>query len=387
MVKGRQSCMETIFVGSGFVAKYPEGGGNFSVVLQYLLGLRRRGYRAIWLETLASTGNPAADARKIAAFQRRIAACGLGENMCLLVHEPGETTPEPGACRVLGMTRRALKDLLRGPTTLLNLSYTIRPPLLNIFDRRILCSLDPTEVGFWMQSMEMGQSHHQEFATIGVNTYGRDSRVPRTPVRWKTYFLLVDTTFLQPAPRPKEDCFSTIGQWYWDGCVQWEGEWRDFSKQAAFAKFMDLPRRVPEARWTLAMNLNADDSEIGRIQDAGWEFRHPHGLTRTPREYYRFIRGATAEFSAVKLESFARSGWLSDRSAVYLALGRPVITESTGAEPYLPDQPGIAFVQSADEAAEVALDILAHWQDWSRRARATAMECLDAAKNIERILA
>ena len=41
-----------VFVGSGFVAKYPTGGGNFWVPLQYLLGLRALGVEAYWLELL-----------------------------------------------------------------------------------------------------------------------------------------------------------------------------------------------------------------------------------------------------------------------------------------------------------------------------------------------
>ena len=31
----------TIFLGCGFAAKYREGGGNFSVPLQWMLGLQR----------------------------------------------------------------------------------------------------------------------------------------------------------------------------------------------------------------------------------------------------------------------------------------------------------------------------------------------------------
>lgn len=31
----------TVFLGCGFAAKYREGGGNFSVPLQWMLGLRR----------------------------------------------------------------------------------------------------------------------------------------------------------------------------------------------------------------------------------------------------------------------------------------------------------------------------------------------------------
>jgi hypothetical protein len=50
-----------VFVGSGFVAKYPTGGGNFWVPLQYLLGLRDLGYDAWWLEYLWTCGDAVRD--------------------------------------------------------------------------------------------------------------------------------------------------------------------------------------------------------------------------------------------------------------------------------------------------------------------------------------
>jgi len=45
----------TIFLGCGFAAKYREGGGNFSVPLQWILGLRRLKLDAIWVELLPAT--------------------------------------------------------------------------------------------------------------------------------------------------------------------------------------------------------------------------------------------------------------------------------------------------------------------------------------------
>jgi hypothetical protein len=51
----------TIFLGCGFAAKYREGGGNFSVPLQWMLGLQRLKLDAIWLELLSATSDVAAD--------------------------------------------------------------------------------------------------------------------------------------------------------------------------------------------------------------------------------------------------------------------------------------------------------------------------------------
>ncbi len=269
---------------------------------------------------------------------------------------------------------------------LLNLSYSIRMPLLGLFSQRKLCSLDPTEVCFWMQRMEMGQSFHEEFWSIGLNMYGPGSRVPETTVRWKSYFPLVDTTLFHPAPRPQNDRFSTIGQWYWDGMVEWDGEWRDFSKKAAFEKFESLPALHPGTRFDLAMNLASNDPEKQRIQSLGWHHVIPHAIARTPRLYYDYLRRSTAEFSAVKLESFAMSGWLSDRSAVYLALGRPVISEPTGADSHLPELSGLFFVRTLEEASEAVRRVKSDWPRLSQAAHQCARECFDAAENLRRIL-
>jgi hypothetical protein len=48
--------MAKVIVGSGFVAQSPYAGGVFSVVLQYLLGLRRLGCEVCWLELLWPEG-------------------------------------------------------------------------------------------------------------------------------------------------------------------------------------------------------------------------------------------------------------------------------------------------------------------------------------------
>ncbi len=74
----------TVFVGSGFTAKYPEGGGVFSVPLQWMLGLRRLGLDAVWLEILPATDDKGAQTRQIDTFRRRLRDYGLEKNFCLL---------------------------------------------------------------------------------------------------------------------------------------------------------------------------------------------------------------------------------------------------------------------------------------------------------------
>ena len=382
------SSLPPVFVGCGFSAKYPEGGGNFSVPLQYLMGLKRMGRRGVWLEVLQESGDPEKDAHCIRTFRRRMSLYGI--EYCLLLRPTqkvlGPEEHHPEAMRAFGMTIAELKELAPH-AVLLNLSYSIKPPLTNLFGRRLLCSLDPTEVLFWMDQMEMGQSSHDEFWSIGLCMEAIDPRLPKPIVPWKSYFPLVDTELLQPQPRPLgKPRFTTIGQWYWDGNITIGDEWRDYSKQAAFAPYMDLPGLVPEAVFELAMNLNSDDPERARLRSMGWKVATPHALTRTPASYYRYLADATAEFTAVKLEAIMGSGWLSDRAAAFLALGRPVVTEPTGAERFLPKDSGMLFVKNLEEAVEASQRVLKDWTALSKAARLTAVECFDSVKNLKLLL-
>jgi len=286
----------------------------------------------------------------------------------------------------------------------------------------------------------MGQSTHHEFWTIGLNAHGRDCRLPRTvgaavsadrtdssrgepaasfgsqatrppirqsdesvprrtgrtrpvaslplqKVRWKTFYPVVDTKLIRKLPRPRNPKFTTIGQWYWGGSVEVNGEFPDLSKKFAFEKYLDLPKRVPGANFELAMNINADDPERLRLRQRGWHIVDPHRVARTPRKYRRYIANALAEFTAIKGVDVAwRTGWLSDRAASFLATGRPVITEDTGAAKYLPRENGFRFVDGAADAEAAVREVLVDWPRYSKQARRCAVEVFESAKNLRKIL-
>src|SRR5437870_5628699 len=381
-------------------------------------GLQRLKLDAIWLELLQATDNVRGDQVRIKNFQRQLQAHGLAGRYCLLYQKPASDTHELEAMRCIGMSKRELIDRLRGSNVLLNLAYSIHPPLLLKFERRILCDRDPSEIFYWMTKMEMGQSCHHEFWTIGLNVHGSDCQLSRllpvgaslceargsgSPIgsrlashretaterrlRWKTFYPLVDTQWLGPQPRPRTPKFTTVGQWYWGGAVEVAGEFPDLSKKLAFEPYLNLPNRVPEAQFELAMNITVADPERGRLQRLGWKIVDPHRVARTPRSYRRYLTSAVGEFTAIKGVDVAwRTGWISDRAAAFLALGRPVITEDTGAGCYLPANNGFSFVRDACEAESAAKEVLRDWPRLSRQARDCAVEVFDAAKNLRNIL-
>src|SRR4030095_11323191 len=174
------------------------GGGNFSVPLQWMLGLRRLKLDAIWLELLPATSDPRADQARINNFQRQLRTHGLAGRYCLLYQKPAASAHDLDAIRCIGMSKRTLLSRLPCQTALLNLIYSIHPPLLLQFERRIFCDLDPSEIFYWMTKMELGQSYHDEFWTLGLNAGRSDCSLPRSQIRWQTFFPLVDTEFVRP---------------------------------------------------------------------------------------------------------------------------------------------------------------------------------------------
>jgi len=378
----------TIFLGCGFAAKYREGGGNFSVPLQWMLGLRRLKLNAIWLELLPSTDDVLADQSKIRNFQRQLRAHGLAGRYCLLYQKPTADTHDLNSLQCIGISKRELLERLGGPNVLLNLAYSIHPPLLLKFERRVFCDLDPSEIFYWMTKMEVGQSYHHEFWTIGLNVHGQDCRLPKSALAWKTFYPFVDTNLFRPQSRPRSPKFTTVGQWYWGGAVEVAGEFPDLSKRFAFEPYLRLPARVPEARFELAMNIAAEDPERERLRRLGWQIADPHRVASTPARYRRYVATALAEFTAIKGVDVAwRTGWVSDRGAAFLASGRPVVTEDTGAQAYLPAENGFYFVRSASEAESAVREVLKDWSRLSKQARQCAVEVFDSARNLRRILA
>src|SRR4030095_17189444 len=207
----------TIFLGCGFAAKYREGGGNFSVPLQWILGLRRLKLDAIWLEHLPGTDDGLACQSKIKNFQRQLQAHGLAGRYCLLYQKTAADTHDLDSLQCIGISKRELLDRLGGPNVVLNLAYAIHPPLLLKFERRIFCDLDPSEIFYWMTKMGAGQSCSHEFWTIALNVHGDDCQLPKFEVpstgrrlQWKTFYPLVDTKFFAPEPRPRSLKFTTV---------------------------------------------------------------------------------------------------------------------------------------------------------------------------------
>jgi hypothetical protein len=155
----------------------------------------------------------------------------------------------------------------------------------------------------------------------------------------------------------------------------------------AFEKYLELPSRVKNARFELAMNIAQDDPEQARLRESGWNLRDPHRVAKTPAHYQRYVASASAEFTAIKgVDVVWQTGWLSDRAATFLAMGRPVVTEDTGGSKYLPRNSGFRFVHDLESASDAVTQIISDWASLSRQSRSVAVELFDSERNLRKIL-
>jgi len=103
-------------------------------------------------------------------------------------------------------------------------------------------------------------------------------------------------------------------------------------------------------------------------------------VSRTPEEYRAFIQSSRGEFGVAKHTYVStRCGWFSDRTACYLAAGRPAVVQDTDWSRHLPSGEGLLPFSSADEAADAIARVDRDYSHHSAAASAIAREHFEAS--------
>ena len=158
--------------------------------------------------------------------------------------------------------------------------------------------------------------------------------LPTCGIDWQPIWNPVVLDWWTPSRPVERDRFTTVADWRGYGYIEFEGRVLG-PKSEEFRKFIALPNLVGEAL-EIVLNIDPEDPDITYLQDNGWKLEKPT-LIHTPEMYRDYVSGSLGEFSCAK-GGYAgtRCGWFSDRSACYLAAGRPVVLQSTGFEDLLP---------------------------------------------------
>jgi hypothetical protein len=375
--------MRTIAV-SGAIAQRPGRPGHAWVFLSYLLGLRRLGHEVVFIDRLtpSNDGPPsrsaAASSRQWRWLRSTMSAAGLDGRYAALLDGTGET---------LGLSRRQLRTELGRATLLLNVNgFLDDEELLGAAPRRVYLDIDPGLAQIWeAEGLADTFAGHDDFVTVGSNVGGEGCRVPTGGRRWIRTLppVLLDHWPLAPAGR----AFTSVGSWRGPfGPVEHRGV-RYGLRAHEFRCFLGLPGRV-RAPFVLALDIDAEDRADRVALEAGpWRLLDPLEKLASPAAYRRFVSGSMAEIAIAKgLYVGTRCGWFSDRSASYLACGKPVLAQDTGFGQMLPTGRGLLSFSDLEGAVAAAEDIRGNLRAHSAAARAIAEEYLDSDVVLPRLL-
>jgi hypothetical protein len=357
---------------SGMVCARPHQGGATWAVLQFVLGLRRLGWRTHFVESVEHAG-PA----NVSYLAATMSAFGLDSSWSLLDGE-GRT--------VAGLPRNELVAYASAADLLLNISGCVTDPMLLAGPAlRVYVDLDPAFTQLWheTQGIDMGLDRHDRFVTVGLSIGEAECRIPTAGREWVRIAPPVVLEHWPVTGAPPAPEMTSIGNWRGYGSIEHDGVF--YGQRAhTMRRLMDLPSLTNQP-FLLALAIHPHETkDIEALDAGGWSRVDPQSVAHDPASYRSFVSGSRAEISIPKSGYVvSRSGWFSDRSACYLASGRPVVAMSTGFEHHLPTGDGLLSFNDAREAAGCIAAVNADYAGHCAAAREIAEEHLDS----DRVLA
>lgn len=363
---------ETLVI-AGALAQRPGYGGHSWVFLQYLLGFRRLGFEVVFVDWLSEEmcGGPVGESEGARYLRTVMERFELGGDYALL-DERGES--------VAGIDRAGLRDRLAHCSFLLNvMGYLDDEELLAAAPRRVFLDIDP---GFAQMWRDLGLADpfagHDVFVTIGENVGRPGCPIPTCGIDWvrTRQPLVLD---LWPEQSSMGGRFTTVGSWRGAyGPIEWDG--RTYGLRVhEFRKFVELPG-ISGLPFELALDIDdAEARDIDLLRAHGWGLVDPGHVACDPVVYQRYVAGSKAEFVVAKnIYVDTRSGWFSDRSACYLASGKPVVAQDTGLDGLYPLGEGLLTFRTVEEAAAAVHEIAGDYRRHARVARELAEAYFDS---------
>ena len=372
----------------GILFWYPLAGVTYQF-LHYLIALRRLGYDPYYIEDSGrwiydpSLNDLSPDAtRNIEAVVPVLEAHGFGERWAFRGSYP------EGRC--YGMTEEQILTLYREADAFLNVTgaQEIRDEHLQC-RRRIYVESDPfasqVQVANGHQPTIRALEAHDTHFTFGENLGQPDCAVPVERFHWLPTRQPVVMDLWRHSHNATGAPYTTITTWHNKGKdVEYQGERYYWTKDREFERFLDLPRLRP-GPFELAVGVPDDVRQ--RLDEQGWRQRSSIDLSASVTGYRDYIQRSRAEFTVARDQYVRpRTGWFSDRSACYLAAGRPVITEDTGFGKYMPTGRGLFAFSTMDDVLAAIDAIESDYEGHSRAALEIAETYFGAERVVESLM-
>jgi hypothetical protein len=383
---GRPATSRLRIIVLGYVVRGPLGGLAWHY-LQYVMGLAALGHDVYFLEDsddYDSCYDPTLNERTtdptygLGFADRAFRGVGLGE--CWAFHDANAGQWHgPQANRIL--------ELCRTADVCLNISgmNPLRPWLESI-PVRVLIDTDPaftqikhlTDDEAWQPA-----KRHTSFFTYAENLPAGRSLVPDDGLPWQATRQPVVIEAWPVRPAPPNGKFTSVLLWESYDAREYNGQEYGLKAQS-FEPYLTLPQRAGQV-FELAMGSPTSPGEA--FEAIGWHVIDPLEPTRDPWTYQAYIQGSKAEFGVAKHGYVvSRSGWFSERTAGYLASGRPAIVQDTGFSDWLPCGAGVLPFSTPDEVLAAIESVNTNYEQHCRAARDLVHVHFDAATVLTKLI-
>ena len=373
----------------GALTRYPVAGMVW-LTMQYVLGFRRLGYDCYYVESHGGTPRLFVEDDDDGATGAAAFLAGLMARFDLSDRWAFHATRTSRRC--YGLSEAELLRVYSSAALILNLhGATVPEPEHAATGRLIYVGTDPVLLELQLhdgspEAIALLAAHAACFTWAG--NYGRpDCKLPVSP---RFSFLPTRQPLLRDLWEADDDetsgQFTTIAGWrqLWREVV-FEGQVYHWSKHYEFLKFLELPSRCA-GRFELALT-SYDDSDRALLEANGWTVIDAADISADLDRYREYLGRSFGEFTVAKDQNVRlRTGWFSDRSAAYLAAGRPVVTQDTGFSSTLPCGEGLFPFSTLDQAAASIDAIASDYRRHRDAARALAAEYFDHAVVLPELL-
>ena len=374
------------------MVRYPLGG-MMSWVLQYLVGFQRLGHDLYFVEKASypdSCYDPSRDVMSddcsygTATRNSLLARFGLEDQWCFVDAE--------GTYH--GMAKERVEAALGSADVFVDMgTHGSWLPEAQGAGLRVLIDGEPgfTQMKMAKRAAAGGDGpEYDYYYTTGRNIGTDRSSAPTAGRMWRHIFHPVVPELFETNGGQAPSASGRVDAWYttvmnWQSYQPVEYEGRAYGhKDVEFNKFRDLPR---EASVPLEVAVSGKGVPRAELEAAGWRIRDAHQVTVSFDSFAGYVLASRGEFSVCKNGYVATNcGWFSDRSAAYLAAGRPVVMQETGFSDHLPCGEGLFAVRTSREAVAALAEIAGDYERHSRRAAEVARDILDARKVLGRFL-
>ena len=363
--------MPKIVVGVVFARWHDASAGHVCSIMHWALGLRELGCE-VWIVDAISTAElspPAADghASPQEEFWRAIVEeFAFHGRECLLID--GQST-----------SREAFREFASGADLFVNYSGQFKA--LDLFGPRTIkayLDVDPAFTQLWVEvfGSDMNLDGHDVFLTVGTAMNSPEALIPKLEREWISVLPPVVASFWRQKLGTFPDdsrgsAWTTVAHWYGYNDMEWNGR-RYAGKRESLMSMRLLPQHL-EKPCVIATDLPPGWDDYIAFREAGWQIIRASEVCKSVSSYLRFIAQSRGEIGIAK-EGYvvSRTGWMSDRSVVYLALGRPVVFQDTGWTKAMAPAPGMLIFHDVEDCARAISTIENEYDTHSRAAQSLA---------------